>query len=404
MDRESGAEDPPEWPVDPFGHPDEGGLAEPQWPADADVPAPTPERRSRTSWPVDPFAREARAGHRGQEWQRGRRQRREPERPSDLGFLARGSLLNLVGVIANTVFSFLLVIVVTHELSTETAGVFFVAIALFTVISNTAELGADAGLLRMIPRYRALGRTQDLRRTIRVGLWPCLVAGVIAGALMYVFAPQLVHVFFHTRHRETEDSAVPFVRALAPFLPLSAASTVVLAGTRGFGAMVPAVVIENLSKPVARPILIFAAAAAGVGGTVVAFLWAGPIAVGFVGAVVWLYLLLGRAERHDRYSGRPRTTGDIAPEFWRFAAPRGLAGAANTSQQWLATLIIGGLASTGQAAIFTASSRFIALGSFAIQAIQLVVAPQFAGLLAMKDRARTSTVFRTATQWLMLPS
>lgn len=414
MDRDPGTGGVPDWPSDPFGHPDEGGLAEPQWPGTPVVLGGAVDGadetvaggRSRTAWPVDPFAREAAAGPRGQEWHRGsgsRRQRRS-EGPTDLGFLARGSMLNLVGVIANTLFSFLLVIVVTHKLPPETAGVFFVAIALFTIISNTAELGADGGFLRMIPRYRALGRTQDLRRTIRIGLWPCLLAGIAGGALMYVFAPQLVHLFFTTKHRAAQGDAVPFIRALAPFLPLSAASTVILAGTRGFGAMVPAVVIENVSKPIVRPILILVAVTGGLGGTAVALLWAGPIAVGFVGAAVWLYLLLGRAERRDRYSGRPRSRRELMPEFWRFAGPRGLAGAVNTSQTWLSTLLVGGLATTGEAAVFTASSRFISLGAFAIQAMQLVVAPQVAGLLAIKDRTRTRTVYQTATQWLMAPS
>ena len=47
--------------------------------------------------------------------------------------------------------------------------------------------------------------------------------------------------------------------------------------------------------------------------------------------------------------------GDLAPEFWRFAAPRGLAGALNTSQVWINTLFVGGLASTAEAAIYTAA-------------------------------------------------
>ncbi len=404
---DEGTPDRPAWPFDPFAVVEQVEEQGP-WPADPFAREAASKRNLDGAWPGDPFAREAEAGHRGSQWLRGRGRRRRGRRSgerSDLGFLARGSILNLAGVVTNTLFTFVLVLVVTHKLGEGQAGVFFVSIALFTIISNTAELGADGGLLRMIPRYRATKRTQDIRRTVAIGLWPCLVVSVAGAALMWVFAPQLVNLFFRVnRHGRSAVEAIPFVRALAFFLPVSALSTVILAGTRGFGAMLPAVTVENVGKPVARPILVLGAILAGLPLAAVAVAWAGPIVVGFVAALGWLLWLIRRAERRDAYSGPPRAVGDLAPEFWRFAAPRGLAGALNTSQTWLNTLFVGGLASTGEAAIYTAASRFIMVGSFAIQAMQLVVAPQIAGLLALEDKQRARTVYQTATQWLMAPS
>ena len=192
---DEGTPDRPAWPFDPFAVVEQAEEQGP-WPADPFAREAASKQNLDGAWPGDPFAREAEAGHRGSQWLRGRgrrrRRRRSGER-SDLGFLARGSIVNLAGVVTNTLFTFVLVLVVTHKLGEGQAGVFFVSIALFTIISNTAELGADGGLLRMIPRYRATKRTQDIRRAVAIGLWPCLIISVAGAVLMWVYAPQLVN-------------------------------------------------------------------------------------------------------------------------------------------------------------------------------------------------------------------
>src|SRR5262245_17322468 len=74
---------------------------------------------------------------------------------SDLRTLARGGSLSLVGTVVNALLGFVIVVVITRGQGARGAGILFEAIALFTILSNTAELGADTGLVRMIPRHRA---------------------------------------------------------------------------------------------------------------------------------------------------------------------------------------------------------------------------------------------------------
>ncbi|HEV8421391.1 MAG TPA: hypothetical protein VGR13_08565, partial [Actinomycetota bacterium] len=77
---------------------------------------------------------------------------------SDLSSLARGGALNLVGSLAGGALSFLLAVVVTRGLHPAGAGVFFEAVALFTILANTCEVGADTGLVRGVSRALALDR------------------------------------------------------------------------------------------------------------------------------------------------------------------------------------------------------------------------------------------------------
>ena len=80
---------------------------------------------------------------------------------SDLTVVARGGVLNLVGVVSNTVFNFALVIVVTRGLGVTTTGMFFEAVALFNILATASQWGADVGVVRAIPRYRVQGRLED---------------------------------------------------------------------------------------------------------------------------------------------------------------------------------------------------------------------------------------------------
>jgi O-antigen/teichoic acid export membrane protein len=320
-------------------------------------------------------------------------------RSSDLSIFARLTSLKLMGSVANGVFGLLLIVVVTRQLHANRAGSFFAGIALFLIASNLAELGADTGFMRMIPRYRAMSRTQDLRRTLRIGLWPVLIVGTALGALVFAFASDIARLFFKTARTE---GVVPYIRALAPFIPLSAASTVMLAATRGFGTITPSIVIDNIGKPALRPVLVVAVIAAGLGPTALGLAWASPTLPGLVLGGWWLWLLVHAAERRDRYqSGPAREASILGGEFWRFSGPRGLAGFSSTVLGWVDTLLVSALKGTGEAGVYTASIRLVSLGSLLSQAVVVVISPLISGLVATRDRDRSEALYHTATWWLM---
>lgn len=314
--------------------------------------------------------------------------------------MARGGLLNLVGAIGSGVLNFLVVIVITHGLGARGAGAFFVAIAMFSLLSNTLELGADTGVVRTIPRYRALGRTGDIERSIFVALVPVFVASAIAAAAMFLFASQLSAIFSNHSHPE---EVAPLVRMLALFLPISSAYTVVVAATRGFGTMVPSVVIDRIGKPALQPLLVQVVIWSGLGGGAVALAWAGPIGVGFIFACLWLVALTRRSgAQRGIGSEQPLPLGRLAAEFWRFTAPRGLAGMFQVTILWLDTLLIGALRSTREAGIYGAATRYMLVGTFAIIAVLQVFGPKMSELIARQDHAAAQSLYQASTAWLVL--
>ncbi len=308
--------------------------------------------------------------------------------------------MNLAGSVAYGVLNFVLVIIVTRGVGKDAAGVFFEAVALFVIASNTAELGADTGLVRMIARYRTLDRVHDIRWTLVVALIPVVIAGVGLALIGLVYAQPLSHLF----GKGDEAGALePYIRLLILFLPLSAINTVAISGTRGFGTMIPSVTVDKIFKPLGQCVMALAAVVMAAGSGAFALAYGLPIGLSFVAAVTWLLVLERRSERHMR--GREVTPApQLFSEFWRFTAPRGLAGVFQVMILWLDTLLIGALRSSGEAAVYTASSRYIVVGQAILQAMVQAIAPQISSLLAAREHDRAEAVYQAATTWLMVMS
>lgn len=321
-------------------------------------------------------------------------------RAKDLSLLARGGVLTLAGSVFSSMLGFVLIVVVTRSLRAEGSGVFFAAVALFTILANLTELGADTGLVRMIARYLALDRTSDIRPMLKISMWPVIAVGLLSSIIMIVFAQPLAGIFMRGANRA---DGVRYIQMLAPFVPMFSAMTVALAASRGFGTLKPYVFVGNVGVPLARPILIIGVVVFGFGATGMALAYGLPAAAGFAVAIVWLARLLHHAEHHGG-DGSGRSVGEIASEFWRFTLPRGLAGFLLVSMAWVDVLMVGALRSTAEAGIYTAAARFIGVGTFALQAVGIAIAPQVSALLSTKNHDRAQDLFQTATWWIMAPS
>ena len=330
----------------------------------------------------------------------------ERKASADISAMARGGLLNLVGAAGTGILTFALVTVLTRGLGPASYGAFVSAMGIFTVLSNTAELGADTGLVRTIARLRALDRVRDIRKTVYVAVIPPLVVGTLFAVAMWVWAPQLAHIFGKGKG---SDQIAEFARWMAPFLPAGGVVLVLLSGTRGFGTMVPTVAVDRIGRPFVQVALALALiVAAGVHHAnhgLIALSWAVPQLIGAVIGLWWLWGLLLKAERRDRrLNGRRRSrpTSVLAEKFWRFTAPRGLAGIFQIVVLWLNTLLVGRLASTAKAGVFNAATRYITAGLMVGVAIQHVAGPKLSELMAQRSWDRARGVYQTTTAWLMV--
>ena len=100
-------------------------------------------------------------------------------------------------MVLGAVMSFGLVVLVSRWLQPHGAGVFFELIALYTILSNTFELGADTGLTRWISRARAVGGLSDVRRIVVIAVIPVTLIGTAAAVGLWLVAPQVSRLLLH---------------------------------------------------------------------------------------------------------------------------------------------------------------------------------------------------------------
>lgn len=312
--------------------------------------------------------------------------------------LARGGALNLLGVVVSGSMQLVLTVVVARGVGASGTGAFFEAVALFTILSNVGELGADTGLVKMLPRYRALNRNQDLGTVVQIAVWPVIIFGIGMGAATWLLAPQLTSVLSHAQHGAQVES---YLRAFAPFIPLGAMATVVLAGTRGMGTMAPFVLVQNVFLPAIRPVLVGSAVYLGLGTLAVALGWAAPVGAAFLLGILFLLKLVVQARRADPGLS-PGYTRDISREFWSFAGPRALAAVFGITITWLDVLLVGAfLHSTRQAGIYAAASRLSVLGASMLSAVGMAIAPQVSELATLGKMREAQSLFQVGTWWLI---
>lgn len=341
-----------------------------------------------------------------------------PRSGRDLTLLARGGAVGLAGLVANGLFGFLLVVLLTRGVRAEGTGVLFEAIALFIILANAAELGADTGLVRWVARHLALGRAADLGPLLHTALWPVFGVAAAAGVAVFLSAPALARVFVEEGHRA---EVAQLVRLLAPFLPPAAVTTVALAGTRGFGTVLPLVAVQYVGLPATRLLLVGLVLAAGMGPVALLLAWAAPLLPAALVAVAALLFLLSGMGRHLRARQRVIAESDagapsdphqqqkarpasLASEFWRFSAPRGIAGLFQIAVVWVDLLILGALRPAEEVGVYAAVGRTVLAGLFVLQAVRLAIAPQLSRLLSREDRAGAQNVYETGTWWTIILS
>jgi O-antigen/teichoic acid export membrane protein len=351
-------------------------------------------------------------------------------RSPEISQVARGSLTNVAAMVAGALLGFALTVLVSRWLQPRSAGALFELIAMFTILSNTLELGADTGLTRWISRARATGELGVVRRIVAIALLPVAATGVLVAGVMWLLAPVLAQVFLHGM---TPSVAVGDIRLIAPLVSVGALSSCVLAGPRGFARMWPYLAIEGLGKPTLRMGLVAVVLALGWGlqGAIVA--WCIPVVLGLLGAWIILARLMrtdappstvaaahhghraapqpppgrdGRSKGRHRGGPRPETRlrRRLAAEFWGFAAPRAFAGTFQIVVVWLDVLLVGALLSRYAAGVYGAVSKLAVVGTFALEGTRLAIAPQLSGLMARKEWGRAAELYQSATRWLILAS
>lgn len=303
---------------------------------------------------------------------------------SVVSLLRRGGLAFSGGVVAGLA-GLVLSVIVGRSYGTTGSGVFFSVVAVVTIISNIVELGADTGFVWQLPRLRATGRAGQQRRALRIGGVPVAVTAGVAALAVFLSAPWLGGAL--------GDPAltVPGLQIGSVAVLGGTVATVAIAATRGFGYIMPFILLQNLILPIGRVLLIL--------GIVI---WSGSVVLAIgAWAIVWTLvgvaaLLLvyrtarGLPEDHSAVSQGLRT------EFWGYSIPRAFAAGIEILLVWSDVILVAIFLGPSDAGVYAIASRFITAGTLGENALRISLAPRFSALFSNGQQTLVSELLTAA--------
>ncbi|GAB1642043.1 lipopolysaccharide biosynthesis protein [Krasilnikovia sp. MM14-A1259] len=303
----------------------------------------------------------------------------------------RNGAVGLLGAAVNGACGFVLTAVVARVLGAADSGALFSVIALVTILGPLCCLGADTGLMWALPR-RTGGPGGDAARLLPLAVVPTLGLATVVAVAGWVAAPAVGAALLGS------GDPAP-VRLAFAGVPVFAAATVLLAAVRATRPVTAYVGVQLVGVPMARPLLIGAAVAAG-GSVTAAFAgWLLPLAAAAVAAALLVAGPLGLTR-----GARLRPTAADRRWFWSFALPRAASTAIDAGSMWFGVLLTAALAGPAQAGVFGAVGRYVLAGLLVMQGLRVAIAPQLSRLLGAGQRAQAAAVHRRITGVVVLLS
>ena len=127
--------------------------------------------------------------------------------------------------------------------------------------------------------------------------------------------------------------------------------------------------------------------------------WALPYVVQLGAAGRWLARLHGV---HPPRGVDGHTAAETARVFWAFTLPRALSTTFRVTFQWFDVVLVAGLASPEDAAIYAVVTRLLQPGILAAFSVGQAVEPRLGRLTAAGDDKGTRYFYSTSTGWLIL--
>lgn len=276
----------------------------------------------------------------------------------------------------------------SYALGPAGLGLFELAQKIGSTVTSFSPLGLDTGVIYFAARQRKGGERAALKGTLYAGGGLALGVGALAGALLFLLAPEFAD----------EPDAITALRWMAPVVVVWTPLLFAVGALRAMKDMRRSV----LAFQIVLPIVLIAGTALAVGP-----LGAGvPGAIAAMGVATLVALLLAArfAWRHyrDVLSDRSLKPHFEVRELLKFSIPQSLTAAAFRLNLYMDVLMLGALASREDVGIYAIAASLASFGSVPANAVVSIFNPFIAELVYSGETARLDRLLKTVTRWLVV--
>lgn len=313
------------------------------------------------------------------------------EAAADIGVVAKGGAIQLVGQVSERLLSFFFQAAFVSLLGPAPYGLYRQVQQILTNLSQLGLAGFNYGAMRFITKARAQGDHAAVMGTIRIALGASGLISLAVFAALLAFAPQIADVFGESSDQEADLAR--YIRLGAAFVPLFALLQVLRYCTQAYKTMVPSVVAGNIVRPVVRFVLGVAILVAGfeVAGAVITL----TISAAVAAAVAAWYLR--RMLTADERAATPRAA---AGPIVRFALPQAGASLLGIQTLGLGILILGYLSTDREVGLFAIALSLQGLGNVFLGGIVNIWAPVVSDLHSKGEIHRLGSLYKTINRWI----
>lgn len=307
--------------------------------------------------------------------------------------LTRGGSLSLAGSGFAAIAALVLTALISNGFGASGTGVFFQAVAIFTVLSQVLRLGTNSAIVRFISAREAVGHGSGAWKVTALAVVPVLAVSTLAATALVLFAEPW-SVWLSPPGRATELEAL--LVAMAPFVVVSAVLSVLHTITRMVRGIAAFTVLQSVLLPITRLAAVVLVLVTGLGGADLAFV-AWMIVLPF-----WLVVTIAVLWRPLLADHRMRHTGLTYRQFWSFSGPRAVGASLETALDWSDVVVVAALTSPAEAGIYAVGTRTVRAGQIIDRAMRITASPRISALFATSEQAEITTLHTSVARFMII--
>ena len=305
---------------------------------------------------------------------------------SDVGRMARGGGLNLMGAVVGQAALLGVITLIGHTLGTAAVGRYSVLYAMLTLLSLLSLAGFRAGLTRFVAIFLADDDSSRVRGTIRLGVGVTIGASLVISTALALFAPTVARLY-------DNPALESGIRWIALALPAASFADAALAATQGWRSQREFALIGRIGDPLG--LLAFTALFISLG-------WGVDGAIIALPASAWATAIVAAFALARRVRRVPAARAIMpARRIFSFSMVSWGSALAQTGLVWAGTLVLGAMASEEDVGVFSIAARLVSLAVFVMAPIINSFSPHVAHLHHREDREGVSDAYGSATRWIV---